>query len=63
VQSGFAVPDATVFAKRIHRIVALGVGADPNAPLLPEDVFPEGEESGSASAETAADEEDVKIDL
>jgi len=64
VQSGFAVPDATVFAKRIHRIISNGVGVDPSAGLLPEDSFPESESSESSSSSTSGDgEEDVKIDL
>jgi len=60
VQSGFSVPDSTVFAKRIHRIVSLGVGADVNAEMLPEDVFPE---ESDAPEEAAGDVDEDKLEL
>jgi len=62
VQSGFSVPDGSVFAKRIHRIVAIGVGAEPNAEMLPEDVFPESDDSSSSTGSGESEEED-KLEL
>jgi len=58
VQSGFAMTDTADFAKRIHRVVSLGLDVDPNAevPQEPEEESaPEGD--ADDSEEAAATEE------
>jgi len=55
VQSGFSVADATDFAKRIHRVVSLGLDVDPNA-----EVPQEPEESSESSENAPAEAEETE---
>jgi len=54
VGSGFAVSDTKEFAQRINRIVALGLGVDPNE-AIPQDL-PRSEESASTETDGSAHE-------
>jgi len=54
VQSGFSMTDTTDFAKRIHRVVSMGLDVDPNA-----EVPQEPEEETTASSSDAEETEDA----
>jgi len=58
VQSGFSMTDTDSFAKRIHRVVSLGLDVDPNAEVPQETEEETAASSGDADeTEEAATEE------
>jgi len=59
VQSGFMVEEAKPFATRIHRVVALGLSVDPDAPLADEIEVPEDEDDEDDEDEDAEETEDL----
>jgi heat shock protein beta len=58
VASGFSIGEATTFASRVHRVVALGLDVDPEAVV--EDEVEEEEEPAEAEPEEASAEAEVE---
>jgi len=62
LQSGFAMTETGDFAKRIHRVVSLGLDLDPNAEV-PVEEEPESSESSTESETTTEDADSAHDEL
>jgi heat shock protein beta len=59
-QSGFPVEEPAEFAARLNRVVAVGLGTDPDAPMAEDDDLPEEEEEEEEEEAEAEEEEAVE---
>ena len=53
MSSGFSMKNPTEFAGRIHRVMSMGLGVDPDAPVPEEPIEEASEDSSDASSADA----------